>query len=144
MKRVKHTFHLISYLQYPLMALGLLYLVKANYILYTAKDIQSYLVALNTCLIFMGLGISFSTFQDTTKTQNNFSKKMWESKRKGGIALIAFSIFTLLLLIFGFIGYFSSGNEGLQNVSVGFIILAIGFVGLIKTAVEMYENHRKD
>jgi hypothetical protein len=37
---------------------------------------------LNYLLIFMGLGVSFSFLQDTTKTQNNFSKKYLESEKR--------------------------------------------------------------
>ena len=43
---------------------------------------------LNSVLIFMGLGISFSSLQDTSKTQNELSKKIWQNPRKGKIAII--------------------------------------------------------
>lgn len=99
--------------------------------------------SLNTALIFMGLGASFSSLQDTTKTQNKLSKKIWENPIKGKIMLIVLFLWILTLLAWGLIGYFN--NEGmLKELSIGIIVLSLGLFGFLKTAVEMFENHRKD
>lgn len=99
---------------------------------------------LNKCLVFIGLGVSFSTLQDTTKTQNNISKQVWENPWKGKAFIIALSVLILFLMIMGLIGYFSSINNQLKEISFGIIVLAIGCIGLLKSAIEMFENHRKD
>jgi magnesium-transporting ATPase (P-type) len=99
---------------------------------------------LNSALIFMGLGISFSSLQDTTKTQNKLSLNVWESPKKGKIAIILMCMMILLFLLFGLIGYFSSEKGVLKDMSVGIIVLALGMFGFLKSAIEMFENHRKD
>jgi uncharacterized membrane protein len=99
---------------------------------------------LNNLLVFMGLGVSFSSLQDTTKTQNDFSKKIWESPKKGKIAIIIMSVTILLILILGLIGYLNANNGILKDLAVGLIVLSLGMFGLLKAAIEMFENHRKD
>lgn len=100
--------------------------------------------SINSTLIFMGLGISFSSLQDTTKTQNEFSKKVWESPVKGKIMISLMSIMILFLLIVGLVGFYSVEIGILKDLSFGLIVLGLGMFGLLKAAFEMFENHRKD
>ncbi len=143
---IKLFFHYISYLQYPLMSIGL-YFALSPYFLGMEKlkeNPEIIFQNLNTVLIFMGLGVSFSSLQDTTKTQNAFSKKIWENPKKGKRAIILMSLLILITLILGLIGYFSANNGLLKEVSVGIIIFGLGMFGLLKAAIEMFENHRLD
>ena len=98
----------------------------------------------NNVLIFMGLGISFSTLQDTSKTQNKISKKVWEDPKKGKRMIILITASIALVLGYGVFGYFISNNERIQELSFGAIVLAIGLIGLLKMAIEMFEFHRKE
>ena len=99
---------------------------------------------LNTVLIFMGLGTSFSSLQDTTKTQNNFSKRIWESPTKGKIFIALLCLLILFFLIIGLTGYLTINRGILRNISVGMIVFGLGMFGFLKAAIEMFENHRKD
>lgn len=139
-------FHIISYLQYPLMLLGLFFAVKPYFqgIDFMAENMDLVLKDLNTVLVLMGLGISFSTLQDTTKTQNELSRKIWEDPRKGQRMITFICCLIALILAFGIFGYFLSENEVIQEFSFGAIVLGIGLIGLLKSAIEMFENHRKD
>ncbi|WP_158974997.1 hypothetical protein [Cellulophaga sp. L1A9] len=142
----KTTFHYISYLQYPLMLIGF-YFALSPYLIGMEKLRENPDVIfenLNNLLIFMGLGVSFSSLQDTTKTQNNFSKKIWESPKKGKITIITMSVTILLFLILGLIGFLNANNGILKNLAVGLIVLSLGMFGFLKAAIEMFENHRKD
>ncbi|HUH35324.1 MAG TPA: hypothetical protein VL022_05780 [Moheibacter sp.] len=98
----------------------------------------------NFALIFMGLGISFSTLQDPTKTQNKASRKVWGNPKKGKIALLCISILAFLLVLIGFFGVYFSELEALQQLSFGIIALGIGQFGLLKVALEIFEDHRLD
>ena len=71
-------FQKISYLQYPMMLIAMYFAIKPyTYIFEVGVNNQDKMFAdLNSLLIFMGLGISFSTLQDTSKTQNKFSLKI--------------------------------------------------------------------
>jgi hypothetical protein len=100
--------------------------------------------ALNSALIFLGILVGFSTLQDTTKTQNKISRKIWESPNKGRIALWTISVLVLLFLISGLIGFLSSRENIHKQVSFGLIVLGIAMLGMLKGAIEMFENHRKD
>jgi len=144
MKRVRHIFHKISYLQYAFNLAAVFYMVKFYYRLLVTGGLDAALSDINKGLMFMGIAISFSTLQDFTKTQNNFSKRIWESRRKGKVAIIVIIALTLVCMIFGLLGLFRSNTSGLQEVSLGFIVLGMGTIGLLKVAVEMYEHHRKE
>ena len=137
MGKVKQIFQAISYLQYPLMLAGLGWMVYPYF-----AGFDTFWTSLNNALVFMGLGISFSTLQDTTKTQNNFSKKIWEDPRKGMLALMVISGTTLVFLALGMFGYFLSEGGILKEVSFGTLMLGLGYVGLLKSAIEMHDHHR--
>jgi len=95
-------------------------------------------------LIFIGLGISFATLQDTSKTSIKYEKKIWENPKKGKWFILMITLLTLLTLAFGIFGYFIAENENVKEVSFGAIVLGIGFIGFLKTAIEVFENLRKD
>lgn len=139
MKNTKNFFQIISYSQYPLMLIALFYAINPYF-----SGFATIWNDFNNVLIFAGLGISFSTLQDTTTTQNNFSKKIWENPKKGKITLIFMSVFCFLILFFGMFSMYVTKNEILKELAFGLIVLGIGYIGLLKTAIEVYENHRKD
>lgn len=135
----RSVFHKISYLQYPLMVIGLYYAIRPYIV-----GFDTFFENVNNLLIFAGLGISFSTLQDTSKTQNKVSKKIWEDPKKGKSLLIVISLTALFLIVLGMFGAYVSESDILREVSFGIIVLGIGLVGMLKSAIEMFENHRLD
>ena len=87
---------------------------------------------------------AISYLQDTSKTQNKLSKKVWESPKKGKLVLIIMASMAAIFLIIGVIGYIYINENTLKEISFGLIVLAIGLIGVLKSAIEMFENHRKD
>src|SRR5690606_12653270 len=102
MRKPKIIFHYVSYLQYPLLLVAFYYSFKPF-----MNNFEINWNDYNNVLIFAGLGISFSTLQDTKKTQNKFSKKVWENPKHGKTALIVISIVTFFFLVLGTIGLFA-------------------------------------
>ncbi len=142
----KTIFQYISYLQYPLMLIAL-YFVISPYLLGIEKLKENpdlIFMNFNSALIFMGLGTSFSSLQDTTKTQNEFSKNIWANPKKGKITIMVMCLTILLFLIMGMIGYFYINDGILKDLSVGIIVFSLGMLGFLKAAIEMFENHRED
>jgi len=146
MKNTKQIFHILSYLQYPLLLFAMYFFVKPyfNGMRYLIENISIVFESYNNLLIFMGLAISFSSLQDTTKTSLNFEKKIWENPRKGKNVIIIISLTTFMILAYGIFGYFITSNENLKELSFGAIVLGIGLIGLLKTGVEIFDNHRMD
>jgi hypothetical protein len=140
----KRLFHLVSYLQYPFMLLGLFYCCKpvlTNFdTLFTNLD--ALLIEFNKALVFIGLGASLSTLQDTTKVQNRFSQRIYNSPRKTTIFFVITTFYTVLFIIIGMIGLFGS-NKYLQELSFGLISLGVGFIGMLKGAIEIVDYQRK-
>ncbi len=124
-------FHYISYLQYPFMFIGLFFALSPYFqgIEHLKDNPDLMFNNLNSTLIFMGLGVGFSSLQDTTKTQNKFSKKIWENPRKGKIMISLIASMIFLLLMFGLIGYFVTEKGILNDLSIGIIVFGLGMFG---------------
>jgi magnesium-transporting ATPase (P-type) len=138
MKDPKKTFHYISYLQYPLMLIGLFYCYKPLF-----GNLDMIWADLNKGLIFFGLGISFSTLQDTTKTQNKISRRIFEKPTYAKAFLVLIFVQVLFFILLGMFGLFLSEKTPVNELSFGIISIGIGFIGVLKSAVEMAHHHRK-
>ena len=128
MTRAKDVFHKISYLQYPILVISVYY-----YYLFIRSllDYQVDWGELNNVLVFYGISLSLSTLQDTSKTQNKFSRKIWEHPKKGKVALIIIGIITLAFIVLGLIGFLDN-KEGIhKEISFGLVVLGIGLIGLL-------------
>lgn len=139
MPNTRDLFHKISYLQYPLMVIAVVYAIKPY--IYGFDTIW---VNYNYMLIFGGLGVSISTLQDTTKTQNNISKRIWENPKKGKMMLAVIGSTAMFLILIGLFGMYTASNEIIQQIAIGTIVFGIGLIGMLKAAMEMFENHRLD
>ncbi len=137
----RQVFHIISYLQYPLLLVVLYY--YALFIVSLTNQAPKW-IELNNALVFLGMAIAISTLQDTTRTQNKLSRKIWEDPKKGKIAILIMTFMVLLFLAMGIIGFLNSRESIHKEVSFGLVVLGIGLVGMLKSAIEMFENHRKD
>ncbi len=134
-------FHVISYLQYPLV-LGAFYF----YLPFIKSISQGELdfKNLDYFLILLGVGLSFSTLQDTTKTQNKLSKRIWQNPKAGKTFLFILAALTFSLIFSGIVFLFVPIESALKHVAAGITVLGIGLLGLLKAAIEMFENHRLD
>lgn len=139
MKNAKQIFHYISYLQYPIMLAALYFSFRP-----LLTNLATIWVDYNKALMLMGIAISFSTLQDTQKTQNQLSKRVFENPKYANIFLVVICVQILVFTSFGIFGFFVSENAAIKEVAFGLILLGMGLVGLLKSAVEMAENHRKE
>lgn len=135
----KNYFHRLSYLQYPMFILAISMVV---YPLFGSfEDFPTYL---NKCLFFLGIGVSFSTLQDTSKTQNNYSKKVWQNSKKGKNALKLMSLIAFIFLSTGFIGLFVAKEGILIDLAFGNLAIGIAYIGVLRSAIEMFDYHQKN
>lgn len=139
MGNMTRLFNAVSYLQYPFLLVGVFYVAQPYF-----TGFDGIWSSFNKALIFAGLAISFSTLQDTTKTQNNFSRKIWEDPRNGKRALLAIAFSAAVMLLVGLYGFFAAADSIVKEVAFGMLMLGIGYIGLLKSAIEMHENFRSD
>ena len=137
--KVTQWFQWVSYLQYPLMLAALGYILVPYF-----KGFDHFWPSVNQALIFAGLGISFSTLQDTRRTQNELSRKIWEDPKKGKRMLLVMSLTALVLLGTGLYGFMIARDGIVKEVAFGTLMLGISYIGLLKAAIEMHEHHRVD
>ena len=141
MSKTTRIFHAISYLQYPLMLAALAYYVP--FVMSMINQPVDWSL-LNQVLILMGVALSFSTLQDTRTTQNKMSKKIWQDPRKGKAFLWVIAVMALLFIVTGLLGLLLFDADQTESVAVGLTVLGIGMLGMLKAAIEMFENHRLD
>lgn len=141
MHNLRLYFHWISYAQYLFMGISIYF-----YIIFFPGivKLQPDWSILNTMLVFLGISISFSTLQDTRKTQNKVSLRVWQSPKKGAAFLLLMGIMTLVFMLTGLVGMTFRPETIIKEISLGLVVIGIGMMGQVKTASEMFEYHRQD
>jgi len=92
----------------------------------------------NLGLVLMGLAITFSTLQDTKKTQNKLSQKIWSNKKYASRVIVYFLI--LIFTLFALAMFWQwKGDAALQGLSWGVLSIAMGLIGVVKSGLEMAE-----
>lgn len=137
MKKLKRTFHLLSLLQHPFGFAAMVYYVI--FIISLFKGEVDWFV-MNNILLLVGLSMSFATLQDTSKVKGKFSKKIWSNRKLGAIALMLIVLLAIMFIAFGLNFYFLKNDNGTEKISIGMIVTGIGFIGLLKTSAEIFEN----
>lgn len=139
MKAAKSIFHYLSYVQYPFIIIGVYYAYKP-----LIFELDTFWDDLNKVLVFLGLGISLSTLQDTKKVQHKLAKKVWENPKYARAFLIYLFSLIVIVVLFGLYSLLLATDEHLQEISSGIIVFGVGLIGMLKAGIEMAENHRKD
>ena len=137
MLSTKDFFNWLSYLQYPLMLISLGFMLKPVILGNKAAFLKDY----NSALIFMGLSITFSTLQDTTKTQNKLSLTIYQSRWKSRVFFCMIGGTILTLIGVGLYAMLTTNKMKLQELAVGMVVLGMSIIGLLKSAMEMGEHH---
>ncbi|MBD7924424.1 hypothetical protein [Xanthomonas bonasiae] len=132
-------FQLLSYLQYPALVVAAVYAVKPLF-----AGMVGMFDDWNYALLYAGVGVGLSSLQDPTRTQNKISHRVWQDPRKGRLMLWLLSIEALLPVVIGLVGAYLASTTALNQLSLGLVAFGLGMVGLLKTAIEMFEHHRLD
>ena len=69
--------------------------------------------------------------------------KVWSNETSGKIAIYFITIFIISMILFSGFAYYFADNTLLKQVSSGSLVLSISFIGLLKNAIELHENHKK-
>ena len=132
-------FQMLSYLQYPAMVATAVYAARPLF-----NGMADAFDDWNYALLYAGVGVGLSSLQDPTRTQNKISQKVWQDPRKGRLMLWLLSVEALLPIVTGLVGAYLATSTVLNQLSLGLVAFGLGMVGLLKTALEMFEHHRLD
>lgn len=131
-------FQALSYLQYPA------YLVALGYAARPLFTRAGMLDDWNYALLYAGVAVGLSSLQDPRKTQNKVSLRVWQDPVKGRRMLWLLAAEALLPIAVGLAGAYLAPSTALNQLSLGLVAFGLGMVGLLKTAIEMFEHHRLD
>ena len=145
MQKIKQTFHILSYIQYPFLLIGLYFVIVPLFgrFEYYHLNPELLLEKINTGFIFFGIAISFTTLQDPSKVSLKFEKKIWQNPKWGKASLILTAFLIVLIFSYGLLGFIIK-EKIVQEFSFGCIVLGIGLIGYIKFSIEVFNNHRMD
>lgn len=132
-------FQALSYLQYPAMVVGLVYAARPLF-----NRMEGLFDDWNYALLYAGVGIGMASLQDPTRTQNKISHRVWQDPRKGRLMLWLLTVEALVPIVIGMVGAYLASSTALNQLSLGLIAFGLGMVGLLKTALEMFDHHRLD
>lgn len=130
MEKVIKLFHYISYIKYPILIIGIYFFYKPFFTNYS-NLFESY----NSGLIFLGLGIGLDSLKD-------YGKLTWIDKKvyhKPEIAKYYFLFLGFIIIIFivvGAFGYFLTEETILNQLSIGLMVLGIGFLAVLKAGIQ--------
>lgn len=141
MLSLRSVFHLISYAQYLFIGVALYFDVL--FVWGAFNQVLDWNL-INSMLVYMGIAISFSTLQDTQKTQNALSLRVWQNPTQGRFFLAVLGLSTLTFMVLGLVGMTLVQESVIKEVAFGMVVLGIGMLGMTKAASEMFEHHRLD
>ena len=144
MKNIKKLFHGLRYLQYPLVLIAFIFIIKPLFkgFDYLSSNPEYLFNSYSNALMFFGVTLSFSALQDPTKTSLRFEKKIWQNPKRAKVLLSITLITTFIFFAAGFWGFFMSGNY-LKEFAFGSIVLAIGLLGYLKFQIDVFETHKE-
>lgn len=144
MKNPKQIFHTISYLQYPLLLVGLFLIAKPIFKGYNflSENPEYLFETYNNALIFLGLTLSFASLQDPSKTSLRYEQRIWRNPKKAKTIFIITICTTALFFVSGIIGFLAKESL-MRNFSYSSLILGIGLLGYLKLQLDIFENYRE-
>ncbi len=144
MKNSKQIFHTISYLQYPLLLVGLFLIAKPIFKGYNflSENPEYLFETYNNALIFLGLTLSFASLQDPSKTSLRYEQRIWRNPKKAKTIFIITICTTALFFVSGIIGFLARESL-MRNFSYSSLILGIGLLGYLKLQLDIFENYRE-
>jgi len=97
----------------------------------------------NLALLFMGIGLSFTSLADISKRtklgDKIFGKRKIAKRWIIYIGLLIITIFTLAI-----IAKFFTNNQAFNEVSIGLFVLGIGMIGLLRMNLEIIKTYQPE
>lgn len=142
----RQVFQGLSYLQYPLLLVSVVYMVQAVLAVFALRTSgwAPVLDLANLVLLYAGVAIGLSSLQDPTKTQNKASLRVWQDPAKGRLLLWMLAVYALIAIVIGLVGASLTKDSAISQLALGLVAFGLGMIGLLKTAIEMREHHRLD
>lgn len=135
MKKVFNVFHYISLVKYPIMIYGLYYMNR--YLFVENPDIIS---DYNTGFILMGIGIGLDSLKDYDKL-TWLDKKVYHNPKRASIYLVIVALSILTIILVGLYFYLSTEETAFKELSIGFIVLGIGSIGVLKAGMQATKDY---
>lgn len=130
MEKVIKIFHYISFIKYPILIIGVYYFYKPYF-----SETKNIFENFNYGLIFIGLGLGLDSLKDYGKL-TWFDKKIYHKPKIAKYYFIILGLLILSIIIAGMIGYFNAKENVLKELSIGFIVLGIGTIGMLKAGIQ--------
>lgn len=127
--------HYTSLIKYPILLIGIYFFYKPL-LIENSNLYEDY----NHGLIFFGLGIGLDSLKDYQKLTWLDKKVYYKPKiAKYYFLVLGFSIFSIIAV--GILYYFRAEQSVFKELSIGFIIVGIGSLGLLKSGIQTTKEY---
>lgn len=135
MEKIIKLFHYVSFIKYPILLLGVYFVYKP--ILFEEAD---FLTNTNKGLILAGLGIGLDSLKDYNKL-NWIDKKVLHKPKIAKYYFIILGLLIAACILMGMFAYFSTNENPIKELSIGFIVFGIGTIGFLKAGIEATKKY---
>ena len=138
MEKTFKIFHYISFLQYPSILIALYYCYRP--IIFDSETVIS---DLNLGLLFLGIGLSFTSLADIRK-RTKIGDKIFGKPKNAKRWIVYMCILVLAIFGLGIFTQFFTEKKDLNDLSIGVFVLGIGVVGLLRMNLEIIKTYQVD
>ncbi len=138
MEKTFKIFHYISFLQYPFLIIALYYCYKP-----LIFDNQNFAENYNLGLLFIGIGLSFTSLADIKK-RTKLGDKIFGNPKNAKLWIIYLGILVLSIFSLAIITMFFTKKPELNQISIGLFVLGIGTIGLLRMNLEIIKTYQPD
>lgn len=138
MERTFKLFHYASFLQYPNLAMAIYYCYRPLF-----TGFESMVSDYNNGLLFLGIGLSFTSLADLSK-RTKIGDLVFGKKKRAMRWLIYVCVLVITIFGIGILLHFFSPKEDLKQLSTGVFVLGIGVLGLLRMNLEIIKNYQKE
>ena len=143
MEKTFKIFHYISFVQYPFLVIALYYCYKPIIFGFDNFNTDEIIASYNSGLLFLGIGLSFTSLADINK-RTKLGDKIF-GKRKNArrwliyVGTLIFAIFAMAIIL-----TFFGGDKKVEGLSTGLFVLGIGMIGILRMNLEIIRSYQKD
>ena len=133
----------IRLLQYPFLLIALYYCSEPIFLGIDTFSTYDLTTNYNLCLLFAGIGLSFTSLADITK-RTKIGNKLFGKRKNAKLWLIYVGVLIITTFILAVDAKFFSNNQNFNEFAIGLFVFGIGMIGLLRMQLEIIKTYQTE
>jgi len=133
----------MSFLQYPFLLIALYYCFEPILLRINTSNTYDFIVSYNLSLLFLGIGLSFTSLTDITK-RTKIGDKLFGKRKNAKLWVIYLGALIIAIFILAIDAKFFSNNQKFNKIAIGLFVLGIGMIGLLRMHLEIIKTYQTE